>query len=176
MVALGWFLDFNFLSATSWSEKYQAFIDYRWKIKTGFDFVLLFFMLFWIPLWLIGWRLVYLVKWEKFKPSPRRRTIVKKTFELFPQSETPAKNGRSFSIRNIPLFVMGGDDLVAGVFPEDLGTLAGDLVALQDLVKRYAAFPPHPAAGGVVERHGLEIVHRPGEFGFGGLSGFKFLP
>ncbi|MBQ9089557.1 MAG: hypothetical protein IJY58_00700 [Alphaproteobacteria bacterium] len=82
MVALGWFLDFNFLSATSWSEKYQAFIDYRWKIKTGFDFVLLFFMLFWIPLWLIGWRLVYLVKWEKFKPSPRRRTIVKKTFEL----------------------------------------------------------------------------------------------
>ena len=80
--ALSWLFDFNFLSMTSWLEKYQAFLDYRWKINTGFDFVLFFFMLFWIPLWIIGWRIMYLIKWEKFKPAPRRRVIVKKTFEL----------------------------------------------------------------------------------------------
>ncbi len=82
MPAVSWLFDFNFLSLTDWQQKYQAFIHYKWKVNTLFDTMLFFTMLLWIPLWIVGWRYFYKVNWKKFKPAPRKKTIVKKTFEL----------------------------------------------------------------------------------------------
>lgn len=82
MPAVGWLFDFDFLSLADWQQKYQAFVNYKWKVNTLYDTLLLFTMLLWLPLWLVGWRYFYKVNWKKFKPAPRKKTIVKKTFEL----------------------------------------------------------------------------------------------
>ncbi len=79
---IGWFLDFNFLSAHDWSERYRLFVEYKWRIHTGMDYTLLFMMIAWIPLFFVGWWRTYNVKWNKLKPGPRKKKVVKKVFEL----------------------------------------------------------------------------------------------
>ncbi len=79
---IGWFLDFNFLSTAAWEERYRLFVEYRWRIHTGMDYMLLFMMIAWIPLFFVGWWRMYHIKWGKLKPAPRKKKVVKKVFEL----------------------------------------------------------------------------------------------
>ena len=82
MPVLGWVFNFDFLSMDAWQRKYQDFIHYKWNVNTLFDTLLFFSMILWIPVWGLGWRYIYKRDWQKLKPKPRRKAIMKKTFEL----------------------------------------------------------------------------------------------
>lgn len=79
---VGYWVDFDLLSHTAWAEKYNDFINYKWRVNTLTELRLLLVMLLWIPFWFIGWFFLYRVNWKKFKPAPRRRKIKRKVFEL----------------------------------------------------------------------------------------------
>lgn len=79
---VGYWVDFDLLSHTAWVEKYNDFINYKWRVNTLTELRLLLVMLLWIPFWFVGWFGLYRVDWKKFKPAPRRRKIKKKVFEL----------------------------------------------------------------------------------------------
>ena len=79
---IGYRVDFDLLSSMAWAEKYNDFINYKWRVNTLTELRLLLVMLLWIPLWFVGWFLLYRVNWKKFKPAPRRRRIKRKVFEL----------------------------------------------------------------------------------------------
>ncbi len=79
---IGYFLDFNFLSADDWGKRYQDFFNYKWNINTLPDTLLLLMMIAWIPLWLWGWYLFYHLNWKKLKPKVKMKKAVKAAFEL----------------------------------------------------------------------------------------------
>ncbi len=49
------FLDFNLLYWPDWQDRFNAFMDYRWQIKTGADVALALAMIGFVPLWICGW-------------------------------------------------------------------------------------------------------------------------
>lgn len=73
---------FDFLSVQAWQDKWRDFAEYRWLVKTSFDFALLATMILWIPVWLIGWWLLCKIKWSVLKPKIKPRTVVKKVLEV----------------------------------------------------------------------------------------------
>ena len=79
---LGYFLDFNFLSAEDWGNRYRDFFNYKWRITTLHDTLLLLMMFAWIPLGFFGWYLFYHLNWKKLKPKVKMKKAVKTVFEL----------------------------------------------------------------------------------------------
>ena len=79
---IGYFLDFNFLSAQDWEKRYTDFFNYKWRINTLPDTLLLFMMIAWIPLGLWGWHFFYHLNWKKLKPKIKMKKAVQSKFEL----------------------------------------------------------------------------------------------
>ena len=73
---------FNFLSLKSYLKYFEFFKSGHIGIESFDSFLLFFFIIFWIPIWLISWWFLNKVNWGKFKPKPKKSTITKKVFEL----------------------------------------------------------------------------------------------
>lgn len=79
---IGYFLNFNFLSAQDWEKRYTDFLNYKWRINTLPDTLLLFMMIAWIPLWFWGWHFFYHLNWKKLKPKIKVKKATPSKFEL----------------------------------------------------------------------------------------------
>lgn len=79
---IGCVLNFNFLSPGSWMGKYHDFINYKWRVNSLSDTILLFMMIFWIPFFFWGWRFFYRLNWKKLKPNIHFNKASKKPFEI----------------------------------------------------------------------------------------------
>ncbi len=73
---------FNFLSPSDWREKWLAFENYNWRIRTLSDVLLFLMMVLWIPLYFVGVWLFCNVRWSVFKIKPKPKTVVKKALDL----------------------------------------------------------------------------------------------
>ncbi len=82
MPCLGVLFNFNFLSPEAWQEKYLAFVNYNWRIRTLPDVLLVSMMLGWIPLYFIGLIMFFKVKWNIFVIKPKPKTVVKRALDI----------------------------------------------------------------------------------------------
>lgn len=73
---------FDFLSSEAWHERWLAFENYNWRIRTLPDVLLFVMMVLWIPLYFIGWLLFYKVNWMAFRIKPKPKTVVKRALDL----------------------------------------------------------------------------------------------
>ena len=73
---LCWFaFEFEVLCLNDWGKRIGDFLNNRWTVETGKDWGLFLFMLGFIPIFFIGWRLVYRFHWGKL--FPKRKTVIK---------------------------------------------------------------------------------------------------
>ena len=79
---LGVLFNFNFLSPAAWQEKYLAFINYNWRIRTLPDVLLISMMIGWIPLYFIGLFAFFKIKWKIFMIKPKPKTVVKRALDI----------------------------------------------------------------------------------------------
>ena len=82
MPCLGVLFNFNFLSPEAWQEKYLAFINYNWRIRTLPDVLLISMMIGWIPLYFVGLIIFFKVKWKIFMIKPKPKTVVKRALDI----------------------------------------------------------------------------------------------
>lgn len=82
MPCLGVLFHFNFLSPDAWHEKYLAFVNYNWRIRTLPDVLLVMMMISWIPLYFIGLFMSFKVKWSIFAFKPKPKTVVKRALDI----------------------------------------------------------------------------------------------
>ena len=73
---------FDFISLKSYSKYFEFFKSGHIVIETFDSFILFFFIILWVPIWLILWWFLNKVNWGKFKPKPKKSTVTKKVFEL----------------------------------------------------------------------------------------------
>lgn len=73
---------FDFLLLKSYLKYFEFFQSGLIGIESFNSFMLFFFIIFWIPIWLISWWFLNKVNWSRFKPKPKKSTITKKVFEL----------------------------------------------------------------------------------------------
>lgn len=90
MPMVGYFFSFDFLSGQEWQSKWKDFIDYKWLVKTKFDFALLMTMILWIPVFFVFWWLLCKINWGILKPKAKPRTVVKKVLEIKENKQTYA--------------------------------------------------------------------------------------
>ncbi len=82
MPCLGVLFNFNFLSPEAWQEKYLAFVNYNWRIRTLPDVLLISMMIGWIPLYFVGLVMFFKVKWNIFMIKPKPKTVVKRALDI----------------------------------------------------------------------------------------------
>lgn len=82
---------FNFLSLAEWHEKWLAFENYNWRIRTLSDVLLFLMMVLWIPLYFVGLWIFYHIKWSIFKIKPKPKTVVQKALDLKKEKPLYAK-------------------------------------------------------------------------------------
>lgn len=61
-------LDFSPLSLSDWGMRIGDFLNERWIIKTGADWALLLVIVAFWPVYFIGWRKFYVLRWTRFLP------------------------------------------------------------------------------------------------------------
>ena len=77
--------DFSPLTGSDWQERLSDFIHNNWTIKTRRDWGLFMGMILFLPLFFIGWALLYHIRWHKlFHRSPQIQTV-----ETHPQPVLP---------------------------------------------------------------------------------------
>ena len=79
---LGVLFNFNFLSPEAWQERYLAFVNYNWRIRTLPDVLLISMMIGWIPLYFIGLFAFFKIKWTIFMIKPKPKTVVKRALDI----------------------------------------------------------------------------------------------
>jgi len=82
---------FDFLSSEAWHERWLAFENYNWRIRSLPDVLLFSMMVLWIPLYFVGWLLFYKVNWMAFRIKPKPKTVVKRALDLKKEKPLYAK-------------------------------------------------------------------------------------
>lgn len=82
MPFLGVLFHFNFLALDAWQEKWLAFVNYNWRIRSLPDVLLVIMMIAWIPLYFIGLFLFLKTKWTIFVFKPKPKTVVKRALDI----------------------------------------------------------------------------------------------
>ena len=70
-----YYLNFNLLSRDDWRRHITSFLSSDWVIDDSKDFFTLLLMILFIPLFFVGWYIVYRVKWKKvyIKLRPKQK-------------------------------------------------------------------------------------------------------
>lgn len=82
MPCIGILFNFNFLSPDAWQDKWLAFVNYNWRIRSLPDVLLITMMIAWIPLYFVGLYLSFKMKWSIFLPKPKPKAVVKKALDI----------------------------------------------------------------------------------------------
>ncbi|MBR6412556.1 MAG: hypothetical protein IKS41_05295 [Alphaproteobacteria bacterium] len=69
-------LNFSPLSLSDWGKRIGDWLNSRWVITTGKDWMILFILIGFWPIYIIGWRKFYRFNWGRIKPRCFRKKVI----------------------------------------------------------------------------------------------------